>query len=988
MPGPTTNSLQSPSQTVVCPQLDSGSKLSQGIGNSSLGHKLRQMLTNNGRSLLDECMTIEERKLEKAKVSASYGIFHVHYGVILPIKAKLFGLTSEQESNLDLYRTHMALRAQVDKVKTAFKAYRAARETADNAPLEPATERKEARKEAQAAGYELLERYEDLIKLAIEQAEDHELDKNQYLDDIQNKLSKDYILQTINQIRARSPIERSALDFRDIDITYMHGLYRSLVTNFVSHVHAAKCASGGHESSKEISKAFIQGLASIPELAEGETLSDLYDSLNDPEIVHNLQIIQMQNIENHFTEQLTILLNKKEEIKPEELANIHCHGVNLLSVLPQLTAEKLNALKKINKERKEAVAAFLKVHSEFEQNQQAKDTDYSLEDVETFFSDIGKKMEDVLPKVEGGDETAVGRFATAARSSGVKIKEISSKLGDIEERVKKDQRAVEGCEKVIKDASEEIDRLHYVISQKRTAINQMEAGSDDLNKEAMKGLKEGFELEIKLIEDSKARQGEKLVLARRILPQLQKNAANSKAHYMEESRESEKRIREVKVAPMIRLNAEEIVQIARYFGVENPLSTKSQMAQQLQKTIADYSLEDVETFFCDIGKKMEDVLTEARDDVTQNNTVVGRLAREALKIGELIKTKSNELATIQKQYKKDQEELNECEIVIIQAQQEMTRLNSEIKEQNTELRKMEADINKLDKEFKKFSKKKDLSEQIFAEEKNRYDIERLRQNNLIEKLNLEIQTNERNRINEQCKFSNARTRLKPLKDKAAKSDEQAMKANNQLPAEIRALKVAPISHLIAEEVAQIAKYFGVEKPSSTRSRMTQQLSKTKEAIAKIKEETYAAHKAKIRDLITQLKDQPFTMIKGEFAVNDNLFGGEDGWVQRCIKTQIALNIGIAKEVTRAVAKEVVDQKDKLYQSQQGPEEKRTHMQKRMGQRILPLATKLNIATFSSKGVLNAIEERFEAPLSLAGIEFCANICSKCDVGVPDVETSI
>ena len=760
MPWPKIFSSQSSPQ--IYPTSGSGGKFSQ---LSSPGYKVRQGIGNNGRSLLDECMTLEESKLERVKASSSYGISHVHYRVILPIKAKLFGLTSEQESNLDLYRTHMALCAEVDKVKSAFKAYRAAQETADNTPLESATERKEARKEAQAVGYKLLEKYDDLIKLAIEQAEDHELDKNQYLDDIQDELSKSYILQTINQIRARIPIERSALDFRDIDITYMHGLYRSLVTNFISHVHAAKAASGGRENSKEISKAFIRGLASIPELAERETLSALYDSLNDPKIVNQIQRIQMQNIENHFMEQLEILKDKQEDVTPEELAAIQCHGVNLSSVLPELTAAKLNDLKKANKARAEAVAEFFNIHREFEYAPQAQGLQYSYQDVEAFFRDIGKEEE------------------------------------------------------------------------------------------------------------------------------------------------------------------------------------------------------------------MEDVLTEAKNDTTQDETPVGRLAREVLEIGELIRTEDNELAAIEEQCKKDYEALTECETVIADAEQEILRLGRIINEQNKALRELKFNINKLVENFEVFSKKSDPSQQQFAEAKKLYDSERLRQEELIENLEKEMKINQLKKTDETRKINKAKTDLNPLKNKAAKTGEQAMQALYS-----RARRIAPTISLSAEEIAQIAKYFGVEKPSSTKSQMAQQLSKTKAAI-------YAAHKAKIRDLIAQLKDQPFTMIKGEFTVNDNLFGGEDGRVQQCIKTQIALNIGIAKEVTRAVAKEVVEQKDKLYQSQQGPEEKRTHMQKRMGQRILPLATKLNIATFSSNGVLNAIEERFEAPLSLAGIEFCANICSKCDVGVPDIETS-
>jgi len=752
MPAVKTVSPQSPTQTAVYPTSDSGNKLSQRIGNSSLGHKLRQMITNNG--LLDECMTIEEKKLEKAKVSASYGIFHVHYRVILPIKAMLVGLTLEQELNLDLYQTHIVLCSEVDKVKSAFKAYRTAQETADKSP-----ERKDARIKAQTAGDKLVKGHDDLIKLAIEQAETHRLDKDKYLADIHNELSKDYILQTVNQLRARRYVESLPLSYHNFDITGIHDRYCSFVMDFASHVLTAKRASGGYESSQEISKAFIRGLASIPEFAEGETLSDLYDLLNGQEFDVYFQTAQLKSIMSYFMKQLEVLKDKKEDVTPEELASIHYNGVALSSVLPQLTAKELNALKLVNKKREETIAALLQTQREFELDQQVigETSPYSFEDVEAFFSDIGKNLEEVL-RAAKKDETAVGRFANEALAIRAMIDMKSRQLAAIEY----DQRVAKECQETIESVQENIERLQGIISEQRMRLKQLKAAD--------------------------------------------------------------------------RLDPLNIVRLER----------------------------EMDT-----------------------NAWRGRV------------------------------ELN-----------------------------------------------KGLS---------------------------------------------ARNTLELIKQKAAKRDAQAWEDEiRQLKAEIHALKVAPIGHFSAEEIAQIGKYFGVEKPFIAKSRIIKQIFKTNEAFAKIMKEECVSkcvpHIAKLEHLILQLKDQPFTLTReGQFIVNKNLFGEENGWIQRGIKAQLSDNLAFAKELTLAVAKEVVAQKDKRYQSQQGPVKKMTHMQKRMAQRTLPLATKLKTASFNPKDVLKAIEDRIAASSSPVASTFAPILVQNqrlpaeptnlsddaqewCDAGIPDVGT--
>ncbi|HEX2578942.1 MAG TPA: hypothetical protein VHK67_00875, partial [Rhabdochlamydiaceae bacterium] len=327
-------------------------------------------------------------KSERAKVSTSYGISRIHYGIILPLKQRVVGLNAEQKANLTLYQTHVALSDQVDKVKSAYKAYRTAQKTADKAPLEPAIPRKGARQEAQAAGDKLVKSYDDLIKLALERVDAHQLDKNDYLNDIHSELgqgTKKYILQTVNQLRARMPVENQALvkGSRDHGHSVKHQYY-DFVMDFVSHVCAAKNASGGDVNPQEVSTAFIRGLASIPELSEGLTLIHFYNQLNSKEFANGIEDRQLNAVIDHFVKQLKALIERPEDITSDELKSIHCHGIALSSVVPEVTAEDLNTLKATEKEHQEASLALNQAKIELEQNKNVikDETSYSFKDVE------------------------------------------------------------------------------------------------------------------------------------------------------------------------------------------------------------------------------------------------------------------------------------------------------------------------------------------------------------------------------------------------------------------------------------------------------------------------------------------------------------------------------------------------------------------------------------------------------------------------------
>ncbi|HEX2578943.1 MAG TPA: hypothetical protein VHK67_00880 [Rhabdochlamydiaceae bacterium] len=546
--------------------------------------------------------------LEQCKVSASYGISHIYYRVILPLIERVVDLSPEVAASLELYRTHTALCDQVDKVKSAFKAYRMAQKTADNAPLEPADLRKDARKAAQAAGDALATSYDQLIELATRQAAIHQFDKKACLEDIHKELgkkSKDYILQTIIQLQARQFVERGALIFNDYDSSFLQGLFRAFVTDFASRVQAAKNALGGNANPKEIEVAFIRGLASIPELADELTLFEIYDFLSNEEIIKPHKARQLEKIVGHFMDQLAALMDKTENITTEDLESIHCCGITLLSVLPALSADQLNNSKPI-----------LKLRYELEQNQKIiKDkTEYSLDDIKAFFVDIGKDMKTSLAEA-ASDETIVGSFAKAAQQKCEIIKRLYEH-GFRKEKELLQEVAIEECAGALTKMKEEVTRLDGEILKQQEAILRMESELIALTEEynlAVKQLPEsilmkqllrvdvlrkGYEeerdqrdAEIKTCKElwaknTKEREIQQEALERESakLSLLNQTASDNSDKAQELMVAITKQIKELHTNSVICLSGEEIVEIAKHLGVESPSSPRSRMAIKLNQT--------------------------------------------------------------------------------------------------------------------------------------------------------------------------------------------------------------------------------------------------------------------------------------------------------------------------------------------------------------------------------------------------------------------
>ncbi|HEX4839681.1 MAG TPA: hypothetical protein VFU89_04485 [Rhabdochlamydiaceae bacterium] len=567
------------------------------------------------------------KAFERMKASRSYGIAHIYYGVILPLKEKIIGhLNESQRSNLELYRAHTALCAQVDKVKSVYKAYRTAQKTADNAPLEPAIQRKGARQKAQAAGDELVKQYDQLIELAIKQAETNGFSKKEkdYLDDIRDELSKDtkdHILQTVNQLRARKPVEDPMVDSK------MNENYTKFVVDFVSQVHVANQKSGGCENLQKISSAFIEGLASIPEL-EGLALIDLYDELNNEEI----QKRQFKDTVKDFSTQLKALMNKDEDVTDEELRSIHSHGVALSSV-SSLTAADLNKLKNAKKQRLEAEKALAMANDELVENQEVirdrtncsctsyrgieVEKDYSLNDIEEFLKEIGKNVED-LPDEAKKKGTVGYNLVNAINAERKCINVLSENLKALKkersEQDEFDKKTIKQLKDTIDRATKEIAALDKHIRWYEELLVTIKNNVDSLDTEyklakdavlnnnramprliksnAFEHLKQNYQTEHAEIIEEMNERGEQLrnlkkdrKIQQAILDQAKadfsafsKKAEDNARDARLEIKRREKNIESRKTGPMIRLFGAEVAEIGRELKVGDLSSATSKMA--------------------------------------------------------------------------------------------------------------------------------------------------------------------------------------------------------------------------------------------------------------------------------------------------------------------------------------------------------------------------------------------------------------------------
>ena len=282
---------------------------------------------------------------ERAKASASYDVFAtIKYRLILPLKEMMtIELTDAEVSNLDLYRKHTALCSGIEKVQNAYKSYIAAQEVADQSPTNSA----DARLHAMVEGNSLVNNYTSLIKLAIAQAEEIGMEKNEYVEDLHNVMGDKElrIFDTVNSIRLKA-VEAEWFNGSKSDAKEA---YLKFVTEFVSNVREARLQIGNTSVFDDddlvyISDAYIHGLAAIPELGDGLVLIELYDELSKQQA----RVAESQNeVITYFRDKIAALMNQEQDITTEDLQQIQFKGIPLLTVLKSISAETLNNLKKL-----------------------------------------------------------------------------------------------------------------------------------------------------------------------------------------------------------------------------------------------------------------------------------------------------------------------------------------------------------------------------------------------------------------------------------------------------------------------------------------------------------------------------------------------------------------------------------------------------------------------------------------------------------------
>lgn len=543
------------------------------------------------------------KAFEKAKATTRYGFATIHYGLILPLKSWLVGLTDEQATDLDLYRKHTALCSGIETVQKAYKAYMAAQEAADKAPTNPVTAREGARSQAIVAGTALVTNYQNLIALAIDQAEEIGVGQTRYLNDLHDELeggARALVLETIDQIRPKMDIEDGLLDDKASLGANLGTRYQKFVTEFVSNVQEARRQSGDSASLDAITAAFIQGLASIPELGEldkGLILIQLYDDLTNMQTTGAAE--DQRFAIQHFKVRIEVLMNRPEPITTEDLQKIQYKGISLLSVMKSIDVNQLNELKTLRKELKDVQRQIKAAEAEIRQTQVfvAEQVPYTFADVQAFITQTGDlESAKALLKASKEDGTAFGRFAKSYTETLDKHAALTARVGEIQDRKAKAVAAraqvIADNEAAVAEAKAEIERLDQEIADETINLaakrNELyaftiemektskklagEKGSERMKKVRTAGFKRDcddemktlraeisqFEHALKSSQDDCAAQQDKLGALNMIVPELIKDAGSDDIKDAQTLHDLNEELRALQTKPMVTLSGEDI----------------------------------------------------------------------------------------------------------------------------------------------------------------------------------------------------------------------------------------------------------------------------------------------------------------------------------------------------------------------------------------------------------------------------------------------
>lgn len=347
---------------------------------------------------------IEECFRRSKATSNQYGLGgKIKYGLILPFKKLVLGLSGYQQAKLDLYHNHIALCTGVQKVKKAYHDYRKAEKAADKA-----IDLTLARSQEHAQADAFVNAYNALIALAVAQAASCHISRNVYLQDLHAVLALQgdgLIFRTVNQARAKLDLENGMLGPKITEEKY-----QAFVSSFPHHVRQAAKDAGStrQDTIQAITEAFIEGLASFPELGSSvmpqiRNLQKLRDPrlIGDPAERHQVEMdkdqLQAALVKN-FGEQLEKLLNNDQPITKEALDQIQHQGISLFSVRRPYAEKEILQLQALQQLRADLQATKKEIAEkvELQSDQQAildQKTEITIDEINAFLLANGKRLE-------------------------------------------------------------------------------------------------------------------------------------------------------------------------------------------------------------------------------------------------------------------------------------------------------------------------------------------------------------------------------------------------------------------------------------------------------------------------------------------------------------------------------------------------------------------------------------------------------------------
>jgi hypothetical protein len=452
----------------------------------------------------------------KASVLLSNSLATIQYGLILPLKERTVGLTNDQAVYLEVYRDHTALCSAIEKVQGVYKSYVTDQEDLAKAPTR---ERAAARNREFATGNELVKKYDDLIQLAIVQADKIGMNKAAYFAGFHEELdgkTLGHIYNTVNMIRAKAGIEKSTRKDNSPDV--LKSEYLKFATEFVSNVREARLKSGNSSALDlsegiyaPITNAFINGLAAIPELEsdEGLMLIELYGELTEQQTPESITETQNAAIQS-FQDKIEVLLSQEQEITTADLQNIQYKGISLLSVIPPSSIDRLNELKNLKSDLENIQSKIQRTEEVIVEGRQfiARPVEYSFNDVQTFLDELsleahlglsllsleelndlapikpgreGKKLED-LPK----DDTALGRLATSYTEALERHAALTQQITEITENQAQAKtvrtQAITDNKAEVAVVKEEVLRLNRALGTERDTLRAKQEELETLEK--------------------------------------------------------------------------------------------------------------------------------------------------------------------------------------------------------------------------------------------------------------------------------------------------------------------------------------------------------------------------------------------------------------------------------------------------------------------------------------------------------------------------